>query len=301
MITGNVTDDTRVVAEAVRGQDAVISTLGVGNSLKSSNLISRSTRTIVNAMESQGVRRLIFVSAFGVGDTRHDAPLLPRIMSRLLLADIFADKKAGEDYLRRSALDWTLVYPVLLTNGPRTAKYRVGERLDLHGLPKISRADVAEFVLRQLEDTTYLGKVAVISKEIVAEATLGDIPNEVNRRDGPSVFVGHYGVSFVAKKSVASIPLWVLFIAVQFLDVAWAPLVLLGIEKVRIVPGITASNPLDLYYMPYTHSLVAALLWSAGAFFIYRLALGRDGSDCRARCRRCRLLSLGARLRSSPA
>ena len=87
------------------------------------------------------------------------------------------------------------------------------------------------------------------------------------------MFVGHYGVSFAARSSAASVPLWVLFIAVQLLDVAWAPLVLLGVEKVRIVPGITASNPLDLYYMPYTHSLVAALLWSAGAFVVYRLAM----------------------------
>jgi hypothetical protein len=86
------------------------------------------------------------------------------------------------------------------------------------------------------------------------------------------MFVGHYGVSFAARRSATSVPLWVLFIAVQLLDVGWAPLVLLGVEKVRIVPGITASNPLDLYYMPYTHSLVAALLWSAGAFVIYRLA-----------------------------
>jgi len=86
------------------------------------------------------------------------------------------------------------------------------------------------------------------------------------------MFVGHYGVSFAAKQVDASVPLWVLFLAAQLLDVAWAPCVLLGIEKVRIVPGITASNPLDLYYMPYTHSLVAAILWSAGAFVLYRLA-----------------------------
>ncbi len=85
------------------------------------------------------------------------------------------------------------------------------------------------------------------------------------------MFVGHYGVSFAAKRVDRSIPLWVLFIAVQLLDVFWAPFILLGIEKVRIVPGITASNPLDLYYMPYTHSLVAALLWSAGAGIIYGL------------------------------
>src|SRR5439155_9333394 len=93
-----------------------------------------------------------------------------------------------------------------------------------------------------------------------------------------TMFVGHYGVSFASKSADRSIPLWVLFIAVQLLDVAWAPFVLLGIEKVRIVPGITASSPLDLYYMPYTHSLIAALLWSAGAFVIYRLWMRGDGN-----------------------
>jgi hypothetical protein len=90
------------------------------------------------------------------------------------------------------------------------------------------------------------------------------------------LFVGHYGVSFAAKRSAPSVPLWVLFIAVQLLDVIWAPLVLLGIEKLSIVPGITASNSLFLYYMPYTHSLVGAILWSAGAFVVYRLVAGRE-------------------------
>ena len=89
------------------------------------------------------------------------------------------------------------------------------------------------------------------------------------------MFVGHYGVSFAAKKAEPSIPLWVLFIAVQLLDVLWAPFVLLGIEKVRIVPGFTASNPLDLYYMPYTHSLVAAIGWSVLAAAVYRVAAPR--------------------------
>ena len=59
-----------------------------------------------------------------------------------------------------------------------------------------------------------------------------------------------------AKAAKNSIPLWVLFIAVQLLDVAWSFFVLLGNEKVRIGPGITATNPLDLYYMPYTHKLI---------------------------------------------
>src|SRR6059036_3007941 len=95
------------------------------------------------------------------------------------------------------------------------------------------------------------------------------------------MFVGHYGVSFAAKKAEPSIPLWVLFIAVQLLDVLWAPFVLLGIEKVRIVPGFTASNPLDLYYMPYTHSLVASIFWSVAAHVVYK-AVRRSGASNRA-------------------
>src|SRR6266566_6051884 len=91
------------------------------------------------------------------------------------------------------------------------------------------------------------------------------------------MFVGHYGPSFAAKALKQSIPLWILFIAVQWVDVMWSVLVLLGIEKVRIVPGFTATNPLDLYYMPYTHGMVAALGWSVVAAIAYRL-LARGAS-----------------------
>jgi hypothetical protein len=72
------------------------------------------------------------------------------------------------------------------------------------------------------------------------------------------MFVGHYGVASAAKPAAKHVPLWVLFIAVQWLDVVWSVLVLLGIEKLRIVPGFTQANALDLYYMPYTHSLAGA-------------------------------------------
>jgi hypothetical protein len=77
------------------------------------------------------------------------------------------------------------------------------------------------------------------------------------------MFVGHYGVSFAVKSAERRIPLWLLFLAAQFLDVLWGVFILSGIEKARIVPGITATNPLDLYYIPYSHSLVAAIFWSA--------------------------------------
>jgi hypothetical protein len=76
------------------------------------------------------------------------------------------------------------------------------------------------------------------------------------------MFIGHYGPAFAAKPIVKPIPLWLLFVAVQWLDVCWSALVLSGIEKVRIVPGFTQGSPLDLYFMPYTHGLIGAAILS---------------------------------------
>jgi membrane-bound metal-dependent hydrolase YbcI (DUF457 family) len=91
------------------------------------------------------------------------------------------------------------------------------------------------------------------------------------------MFIGHYGPSFAAKALKQRIPLWLLFLVVQLLDVFWSIFVLLGIEKVRIVPGITATNPLDLYYMPYTHSLDGAAAWAIAAGVVYWLFRKADG------------------------
>ena len=77
------------------------------------------------------------------------------------------------------------------------------------------------------------------------------------------MFIGHYGPAFGAKAVAKAIPLWVLFVAVQWLDVWWSIFVLTGVEKLRIVPGFTQGSPLDLYYMPYTHGLIGALVLSA--------------------------------------
>ena len=76
------------------------------------------------------------------------------------------------------------------------------------------------------------------------------------------MFVGHYGVSFAAKRAGTRVPLWVWFVAVQWLDVIWSVLVLLGIEKLRIVPGFTEANALDLYFMPFTHGLPGSIALS---------------------------------------
>ncbi|PYL45982.1 MAG: hypothetical protein DMF40_14135 [Verrucomicrobia bacterium] len=82
------------------------------------------------------------------------------------------------------------------------------------------------------------------------------------------MFVGHYSVAFAAK--TAKIPLWILFVAVQFLDYIWATLVLLGIEKLRVIKGFTAGSMLDSYFHPYSHSLITAVLWSGVAALCYK-------------------------------
>ena len=81
------------------------------------------------------------------------------------------------------------------------------------------------------------------------------------------MFIGHYGPAAAA--SNANIKFWHGFVAVQFLDILWAPFILLGIEKVRIVEGFTPSSPFDLYHMPYTHSLLMAAVWSVLAGVLY--------------------------------
>jgi len=89
------------------------------------------------------------------------------------------------------------------------------------------------------------------------------------------MFVGHYGPA--AAGAGAGVKLWHGFVAVQFLDILWAPFVLTGIERLRITENFTASNHFDLYHMPYTHSLLMALVWSLVAAGAYRLVNRRAG------------------------
>ncbi len=84
------------------------------------------------------------------------------------------------------------------------------------------------------------------------------------------MFVGHYSIAFAARTERNRIPLWVLFIAVQFLDYIWATLVLVGIEKLRVIKGFTAGSMIDSYFHPYSHSLITAILWSGVAAIAYK-------------------------------
>jgi hypothetical protein len=93
------------------------------------------------------------------------------------------------------------------------------------------------------------------------------------------MFVGHYSVAFACRTERNRIPLWVLFVAVQFLDYVWATLVLLGIEKLRVIKGFTAGSMLDSYFHPYSHSLIMAVIWSVIAALIYKGVCSRHPFD----------------------
>jgi uncharacterized protein YbjT (DUF2867 family) len=123
-------------------------------------VLSEGTRNIVQAMEKHGVKRLICESSLGVGDSKGRLGILYNLMLvPLLLRGLFADKEAQEAIIRASALDWVIVRPTSLTSGPRTGVYRAGMDIGHWFRPtSISRADVADFMLKQLTDDAWLRK-----------------------------------------------------------------------------------------------------------------------------------------------
>jgi putative NADH-flavin reductase len=160
---GDVTADRDAVARALRGQDAVISALGRGKSPRSKQLMSRAMNVILPAMEREGVPRLIVLSSFGVGESLYEASLPERLFFRLYLRHVYLDKEIADDFVAASALDWTIVRATRLTDGPRAGRYQATEHLEPGGKRTISRADVAEFLVRQLADRTWVRKTVVIS------------------------------------------------------------------------------------------------------------------------------------------
>ena len=154
--------DSASVEKAVDGQDAVLCSLGAA---AKGTVRSEGTRNIVRAMEKAGVSRLICLSTLGVGNSRANLNFFwKHIMFGLLLRRAYADHVRQEDYVKDSRLDWTIVRAGAFTDGNRTGVYR-------HGFPgtdktikgKISRADVADFMLKQLTERKYLHETPGLS------------------------------------------------------------------------------------------------------------------------------------------
>jgi putative NADH-flavin reductase len=125
-------------------------------------LFSDATRILIDAMVVAGVKRLIGVTGFGAGDSREHMSLWLRLPFEALLGRVYADKAVQEMMIRQSPLSWVIARPGILTNGPRTGRYRVLEKPQEWKSGTISRADVADFLVKQIEDDTLLGKTPVL-------------------------------------------------------------------------------------------------------------------------------------------
>lgn len=161
--SGDATD-REAVFEAVKGQDAVVITLGAGLS-RTSVVRSQGTLTIIQAMQAHGVRRLICQSTLGAHESWANLNFFwKRIMFGLLLRPVLLDHELQESLVRASGLDWTIVRPSAFTDGPSGEDFKEGFGPEVRGLKlKIAKADIASFLSRQLSDGRYLGKAVAIS------------------------------------------------------------------------------------------------------------------------------------------
>lgn len=161
LIKGDVKNQN-AVNKAVAGQDVVMSCLGVKPG--QNPICELGTKKIISSMKKGKVKRLIVESAYGVGKTKNKgiyAKVLNGLVNRLV-----EDKERMEKTIMQSSLEWTIVQPTILTNGPKTKDYRYGEDILVKGFEKVSRASVAEFMLRCAEGKNMVKKNIIITSLI---------------------------------------------------------------------------------------------------------------------------------------
>ena len=155
VVPGELTDAAAVQA-VLTGQDAVLSALG-GRGDQSKPL-SEGTKVIVDAMVRTGVRRLLYVTSMGVGDSLEQMGWFARtVVAGMMLKNVLAAKELEERAIMASGVDWIIARPGSLEDGPRTGVYRcITDAREKVGRPRISRADVADFMLKNLTDARYV-------------------------------------------------------------------------------------------------------------------------------------------------
>jgi len=163
IIKGDILD-VDLVATAIAGQDAACCTIGVKVPWFRVTVFSEGTRNLLQAMKKTGVKRLICVTGIGAGDSKgHGGFLYDYLFLSTLLRTIYADKNRQESLIMASDVDWTIVRPGFLTNGPLTEKYRILTNMAGVTAGRISRADVAHFMLKELEANQYLRQTPLLT------------------------------------------------------------------------------------------------------------------------------------------
>lgn len=162
-IKGDILDPSSVVA-VTSGQDAVCVCVGIPPTRKPVDLFSKGIRNVLSAIDNNPDTKLIVITGIGAGDSKwHGGFLYDRIINPLLLKEIYKDKDREEALIKDNKCNWIIVRPGFLTNGPRTGKYRVLD--DMNGIKagRISRSDVADFILKQLEEPTHFRKTPLLT------------------------------------------------------------------------------------------------------------------------------------------
>ncbi|MBM3408624.1 MAG: SDR family oxidoreductase [Betaproteobacteria bacterium] len=150
---------------ALEGMDVVIQVLGLSSLLdlfRPVSLFSNATRVLVKAMEAKPVKRLICITGFVAGDSQASISYLQRRPFQILFGRAYADKSLQEQLIKDSSLEWTIARPGFLTNGRRTGRYKILDRASEWRNGMISRLNVADFLVRQVEDRTHLEKTPVL-------------------------------------------------------------------------------------------------------------------------------------------
>ncbi len=154
------------VRRALSGMDAVVQTLGVKAGpemvIRGTKLFSKATRVLIEAMRAEGVSRLVALTGFGAGDSRNQGGCLYDFGFNAILGRVYDDKNVQEHLIRSSDLAWTIARPVILTDRPATHHYRVLLDPTEWGHGTIARADVADFLVKQVSSEEYLRKAPVL-------------------------------------------------------------------------------------------------------------------------------------------
>jgi putative NADH-flavin reductase len=165
IITGDVLEPEMWRA-AVSGHDAVLSCLGSRDRRHPTTVYSQGTTNIIEAMRDGGVRRLVCLSSAGL-DIPPDTPLPQRLVTRLLIQRLYrhgyADMTSMERIVKASSIDWTIIRPPMLTNGPLTEPYRSAADHHLSNPRAISRTALAHYMLTHIEDQDTWQKTVEIS------------------------------------------------------------------------------------------------------------------------------------------
>ena len=159
--------DRDTIRDALQDVDVVIQTLGVNFAPKlifdGTTLFSDSTRILVDAMKIAGVKRLIAVTGLGAGDSRgHGGMIYDSVVFPLLLKRVYDDKDVQEWIVRSSGLDWTIVRPGLLKNRTATGRYRILTASKDWQFGTISRSEVADFLVQQINDRNLVGTTPLV-------------------------------------------------------------------------------------------------------------------------------------------